>query len=508
MSNQMINTSNVYRLGLVVCLLFNNLSSSSFSEAYSHSIIRKVKTYNNNNGSPRLGWHQFPSMPATFTKSTSLKAVKIERSNRTLKDVKEERDGYKSKLLLKEEQDLTIEILDIEGEYEFNESHSLQYYEDFQNDLEVSSSLSVYDPLNLSNQENNLQETDEDKDKEIFFARCLILIAAALYGTNFTFVKLLGEHVPIGASSAIRFGMAAFVTLPWLIAPPVGDTKDNNKDGKGKASSTASVIRAGMEVGLLNSVGYLAQAEGLQTTDASKSAFICSLAVVFVPILDKLSGKSVPLQKAIGALIAVAGVGVLELQGQSSLSDFSLSHGDLLSLVQPVVFGAGFWKMEQAMHKHPTEAKRLTAGQLLAVAISSVLYCSAGLDGVAPPNLNEIMSYVTDPSILASLFWTGIITTALTIYMETIALKTLSAAETTLIFSTEPLWGAAFASFFVGERFGISAGIGAALIICGCIYSNIEWNNNNEDDDKDGNSSTSISHVNGDLNKIESHLAP
>ena len=77
--------------------------------------------------------------------------------------------------------------------------------------------------------------------------------------------------------------------------------------------------------------------------------FICSLAVVFVPILDTISGKSISLQKALGAIIAVAGVALLELGDQSSLS---LSHGDMLSLVQPMVFGIGFWRMEQAMHKY------------------------------------------------------------------------------------------------------------------------------------------------------------
>ena len=128
----------------------------------------------------------------------------------------------------------------------------------------------------------------------------------------------------------------------------------------------------------------------------------------------------------------------------------------------------------------------MTAGQLLSVALASILYCGAGLDGCPPPNLNEIMSYVTNPATLTSLFWTGIVTTALTIYMETIALKTLTAAETTLLFSSEPLWGAAFAAFFVGERFGVSAALGAALIVSGCVYSNVELNKEEIDlqDDK------------------------
>jgi drug/metabolite transporter (DMT)-like permease len=57
--------------------------------------------------------------------------------------------------------------------------------------------------------------------------------------------------------------------------------------------------------------------------------------------------------------------------------------------------------------------------------------------------------------------------------METLALKTLSAADTTLIFSTEPLWGAAFASVVMGEHFGPTAIAGGALILAGCLVSNL-----------------------------------
>jgi len=59
--------------------------------------------------------------------------------------------------------------------------------------------------------------------------------------------------------------------------------------------------------------------------------------------------------------------------------------------------------------------------------------------------------------------------------METVALKTLSAAETTLIFSTEPLFGAAFAGVVANEYLGMDDAIGAASIIGGCIVSGMDF---------------------------------
>ena len=307
---------------------------------------------------------------------------------------------------------------------------------------------------------------------EVWKARFLLFAAAALYGTNFTLVKILHEHLPVGASTSIRFTLASLATLPFLL-PSVSKDAGKSIDNWGQAwKDTFPVVLAGMEVGLYNGIGYVAQAVGLQTTDASKSAFICSLAVVIVPILDfLLLKKSLTMQSIAGLLCAVVGVAMLELSG----SDFALTAGDLFTFAQPLFFGIGFWRMESAMRKYPTEASRLTAAQLLMVAIGSVVNCWLVLPhigaGIQPPSLEQVWAWVTDPMILAALGWTGIVTTALTIYMETLALKSLSAAEATLIFSTEPIWGAGFASVVAGERLGPSAIAGAALILSGCAVS-------------------------------------
>jgi drug/metabolite transporter (DMT)-like permease len=388
--------------------------------------------------------------------------------------------------------------------------------------------------------DNDVQEEeDEEKTAAIWRARWLLVAAAALYGTNFSVVKLLGDEMPVGISSSLRFGLAAFATLPWLLDGflPIFSGKNNNHDNdnnndnsnsqqleginKVNANTNTNNINHnaildnsrvmatlwGLEVGMWNSFGYVAQAVGLETTLASKSAFLCSMAVVIVPLLDWIAGKTLVSRQWIGAMMALVGVAFLELGGASgvsasasniigdntevALSGFSaltsdITTGDLLSMVQPFAFGLGFWRMEQAMNQYPEEAPRMTAAQLMAVFISSFVYGlytldvfdSNGLVGLQSSLATIEMSFpwkewFTDPSILFSLFWTGCITTALTIYMETLALESLSAAETTLIFSTEPLWGTAFAVALMGEQIGMNAAVGGSLILAACLYSNL-----------------------------------
>ena len=334
-------------------------------------------------------------------------------------------------------------------------------------------------------------------EREIVMARLLLLGAAALYGTNFSLVKLLGEtDMSIGVSSTVRFGMAALATLPWLLMPPKQQQEQQDaftslsegaRSGASSSSSSNQVVAsftndpataaalsaslAGFEVGLWNSIGYVAQAVGLETTAASKSAFLCSLAVVTVPLLDKfVLGKSLLGRQMTGIVLALAGVALLELGGEN-LADLHLTSGDVASLLQPIAFGLGFWRMEHAMHKYPDQANRSTAAQLLAVFLASAVYAQ-----IVDPNgwhPAELWNDLHNPTILLGLVWTGVISTALTVYMETVALKTLSAAETTLIFSTEPLWGTAFAALIMHEQLGIDAGIGALLILTGCVFSNL-----------------------------------
>jgi len=325
-----------------------------------------------------------------------------------------------------------------------------------------------------------MQETEDsiaiiDQQDKVWKARSLLIGAAALYGTNFSLVKLLGDTMPEGISLTIRFALAALVTLPWLFEGEMFNdiSGEINRD-------ILMATWLGFEVGLWNSIGYVAQAVGLETTQAGKSAFICSLAVVVVPLLDFVTGsKRIETRQWIGAILAVVGVAFLELAGGGEVvgavqqsSTGILSTGDMLSLVQPFAFGIGFWKIEKALHQYPTEARRLTAAQLLAVFCASLCYGWSAID-ISALHSFPWLEWMTSPTILFSLFWTGVITTALTIYMENKAMETLSAAEATVIFATEPLWGTAFAAAVMGEQFGVNSAIGAAFIMIACFYSNL-----------------------------------
>jgi drug/metabolite transporter (DMT)-like permease len=76
------------------------------------------------------------------------------------------------------------------------------------------------------------------------------------------------------------------------------------------------------------------------------------------------------------------------------------------------------------MEKFPGQALQLAAGQLLSVAGISLAWAVWDAHGVMPD-----LSFFATPSIAAALAYTGLVTTALAVYLETIALQKVSAAE-------------------------------------------------------------------------------
>ena len=306
---------------------------------------------------------------------------------------------------------------------------------------------------------------NDDPVPDVFWARLLVLGAATLYGTSFSFVKLMGENAPMppGLTSTIRFGLAALSACPCVVTA----------FGRRKSTDFAAVM-AGLEVGMWNSIGYIAQAIGLETTMASKSAFLCSMAVVIVPVLDFVfKRKKLAPRQIIGVLLAIMGVGALELGdvADTLTADNLISQGDYISMLQPLFFGIGFWRMEKAMHDFPDHPLRVTGGQLLAIFLGSALFTATMEWGEI--DLPEIEVYLSDPWVWMSLAWTGLVTTALSIYMETVAMKTISAAETTLLMSSEPVTGSLFAAAIMGERLGPHSMIGSLLIFLSCIIPNL-----------------------------------
>lgn len=97
----------------------------------------------------------------------------------------------------------------------------------------------------------------------VWTGRMLVIGAAAIYGTNFAAIKLLDESIPLAASAALRFSLAAAAVSAAVLASTKTNSQESLQDKLG-------AFAGGAEVGAWYWLGYLCQAIGLETGTASK----------------------------------------------------------------------------------------------------------------------------------------------------------------------------------------------------------------------------------------------
>lgn len=283
-----------------------------------------------------------------------------------------------------------------------------------------------------------------------------MLLVAVLWGSNFPAVKAtLEAGLPGSAAAGSRFGLAAVALLPLL----------RTSDG---SSLPPALVKGGLECGGWLALGYIAQALALRDLPAGAVAFLASLQVVFVPLAQTFFGRSFTPRLGLAAALCVAGVGFLESGGMGGVDAGDaapLVTATLLALLQPVGFGTSYLRIEALMRKFPSYGLQLSSLQLLSNAGFAFAWC--GFDALSDGGLD--MSAFHDPSVIAGVCYTGLVSTALTVLLQTRALGMLPAADSSVIVATEPLWAAGFASFLLGEALDSSAQVGGALILAGCL---------------------------------------
>jgi drug/metabolite transporter (DMT)-like permease len=301
-------------------------------------------------------------------------------------------------------------------------------------------------------------------------ALVLLVAISAIYGTNYTAIKVMDDaFLDPYFSTLLRFAIATVVFTPVML--------------KAVRRGRSDVIIGGMEVGLLNGFGYLFQALSLQQpgSSASSVAFISSLSCIVVPLLDWLvpavkgeEGQKFKVEKIYPALLALGGVAFLELNDVSGSQLFS--HSTLAAATQPLFFGIAFYRLERVIKRcsEPAHFSAFTGGNQLSVLLVSLVWFVVEVVSVASERPTEFLAVelaLCRGPVLFSLLWTGFITTAGAALLESLAVKKLPASEVAIVYTTEPLWGTAAAAFFLGEAIHANTIVGGILIVSACLLS-------------------------------------
>ncbi|KAK9816221.1 hypothetical protein WJX74_001240 [Apatococcus lobatus] len=285
----------------------------------------------------------------------------------------------------------------------------------------------------------------------------LLNLLVLLVATNWVVLRDTETFFDAFDFAALRFTIAAAAFSPFL----------------SKAVKNPKIVQAGVELGAWSALGYLTQAQGLLTSDASRASFISTFTVLVVPLLSGLSGKGIRRTTIISGLVALVGVGLLESGGSASFDT-----GDLWNFASAIAFGIQVFRTEH----HSRQLPQKSSLQLMSVLLLTIAAISVGAAGFKHPadvaafagNPGQYLSHV-HPATLPwkQILYTGLLSTDVALWLEVIALQDVSSVEAAIIYTLEPVLGAAFAYLLLGERWGPAGWCGAALIVLSSLATQI-----------------------------------
>lgn len=257
-----------------------------------------------------------------------------------------------------------------------------------------------------------------------------LVVAAFLFGVTFVVVKAAMETVDPLAFVGWRFLIGGGALL--LLAVPRSN----------------GVWRDGMIAGGWLFAGYALQTGGLTVTDATNSALITGLYVVFVPLLAALARRRTPSPWAVvGVVLAFMGTALLTMR-----EDIIFGSGDLLTLGCALAFAGHIVTISRHAARHPVIP--YTTVQLLTTAILG-LVGSVVFEG---PGLPDRRGW---PAIIL----TGLGVSAIAYLLQVWAQNRVGPSRTAILLTLEPVFAVAAAALVLGERLTPLGWLGAAVIL-------------------------------------------
>lgn len=274
-------------------------------------------------------------------------------------------------------------------------------------------------------------------------AEAALLATTLIWGSTFTAVKLGMQEVSPIFLIVIRFALASVFFLFFFRRQlfPIG---------------RAAIIK-GTILGFFLFLGFVFQNVGMVYTTASKSAFITSMMVVFVPLLQFIVERRSPnLGNILGVVIVTAGLWFLT---QPTGSAFNI--GDALTLGCAVVFAIYIVYLDVVSQEITTP--RLTFLQMASNALFS---------GITVMLFENVMFTVSALSLLTIAYLT-VFATIISVWVQTRFQKDTTPTRAVIIFTVEPVIASVIAHLVLGEQLGMLGILGGGLIIGGVLLSEL-----------------------------------
>ncbi|MGC9324210.1 MAG: DMT family transporter [Desulfomonilia bacterium] len=281
----------------------------------------------------------------------------------------------------------------------------------------------------------------------------LLLTTAIIWGFAFVAQRVGMEFVGPFIFNGIRFALGCLVLLP-IILKNGGFRTTLSLPANGL--SRGAILTGGFLAGLALFAGSSFQQVGIVYTTAGNAGFITGLYVVIVPILGLFLGHRTSSGTWVGAILAAAGMYLLSVTEQ-----FTISFGDLL-----VFIGAFFW-----------------AGHVIIIGWLSPRHDSlhlAFLQYAVCSFLSLITSFIfettTGPALIRAtipILYGGVLSVGIAYTLQVVAQKNAHPAHAAILLSLEAVFAALGGWIILDEILNLKELSGCVLMFAGMIISQL-----------------------------------
>jgi drug/metabolite transporter (DMT)-like permease len=281
-------------------------------------------------------------------------------------------------------------------------------------------------------------------------AELALAFCSVLWGSTFVVVKNSLDHSSVFVFLAVRFSLAGLcmtIFRPGALRALQGEE-----------------IFAGVRLGFFMFGGYAFQTAGLRYTTASNSGFITGSSVVLVPLILALFwGRRVTLWVYLGTVAAAAGLYFLTVPASGVAQ---LNRGDVLTFFAAASYAVHIILVGQYAREHSAAA--LSILQVLACALMAWL-TAFGANAIRW----QPMQFNSSGTLWIGIGVCAVFATALAFSLQLWAQQYTTPSHAAILFTLEPVFAVATSFVVLGERLGLRALLGAALVLAGILAAEL-----------------------------------
>lgn len=281
----------------------------------------------------------------------------------------------------------------------------------------------------------------------------LLAVTVLIWGSTFVAQSVGMDSIGPFTFLAIRCVLAVVFLLPVIALFERAELKNYARKWLDK-----KLWIAGFLCGLTLFAGAGLQQVGLVDTDVGKAGFLCSLYVLFVPIIGLVLGKKPAFNVVISLLLAVMGLYLLSCVGVTTvrLSDLLLMGSALAFAVQITLVGLLGAKLD---------GLRLNCIQCLVCGILSAIY----MFFAEAPNMDAIVS------CWLPLGYAGVLSMGVAYSLQVLGQKHIEPTTASIIMSLESVVAAVCGWLLLNERMTPWELWGCALVFMAVVLSQVSF---------------------------------